>query len=603
MPAPDGPDGADVEAAAAALRRRAGRRRRPGRGRAAFDVLMLGVGPDGHVASLFPEHPALHERRSRRSVAVHGSPKPPPERISLTFRRSARPRGVVPGGRCGQGHGGRPGPLGRARGPRQASRHARRDADRDVATHVASATARPARTATRRADAGTSSLRLSPLHSPRHRHRDETRRPGPATGRCVRWRSPVRRGAGSPVSCRLSGSARGRAASAAPRRGWPRRRRRCAAPSRRPGASCTARSAAAAAGSPRPGRPGSRSAGSPRSRGCRPASSAKLGRGLVPVGAAVGDAQTRGGVAALGLAHRAGADPAAADRVATMATVVLLVRSGRAGSRRSDCGLESAEPEQPMMQANQITADADGDPVEVALGDRGAAERRWTCRRRTCRTGRRPCPCAAGQQDQEQAGDDQQRPGGRCERLSTVVHLVDVRRRGQQPGQDTVYRPRPTRSGRRVAAGSGVCRWSRNRQIAANSLGVQARAPPTSAPSTSGLAMIAGDVARPSPSRRRGSGRRRPASPPYSSASCARIAAQTSCASSGWRPRRCRSPRPARRRSTMLADLLGGQPGSAAVELGERVLDVAAGLADLQALADAQDRREAVLAAPPSPWR
>jgi 6-phosphogluconolactonase len=45
---------------------------------------MLGVGPDGHVASLFPEHPALHDVE-RSSVAVHGAPKPPPTRISLTF--------------------------------------------------------------------------------------------------------------------------------------------------------------------------------------------------------------------------------------------------------------------------------------------------------------------------------------------------------------------------------------------------------------------------------------------------------------------------------------------------------------------------------------
>lgn len=49
-----------------------------------FDVLMLGVGPDGHVASLFPEHPALQEAE-RSSVAVHGAPKPPPIRISLSF--------------------------------------------------------------------------------------------------------------------------------------------------------------------------------------------------------------------------------------------------------------------------------------------------------------------------------------------------------------------------------------------------------------------------------------------------------------------------------------------------------------------------------------
>ncbi|MET9799967.1 6-phosphogluconolactonase [Streptomyces sp. NPDC006368] len=49
-----------------------------------FDVLMLGVGPDTHVASLFPEHPAARETE-RMVVGVHGAPKPPPTRISLTF--------------------------------------------------------------------------------------------------------------------------------------------------------------------------------------------------------------------------------------------------------------------------------------------------------------------------------------------------------------------------------------------------------------------------------------------------------------------------------------------------------------------------------------
>jgi 6-phosphogluconolactonase len=49
-----------------------------------FDLLLLGVGPDGHVASLFPGFAQLDETE-RRCVEVHDSPKPPPERISLTF--------------------------------------------------------------------------------------------------------------------------------------------------------------------------------------------------------------------------------------------------------------------------------------------------------------------------------------------------------------------------------------------------------------------------------------------------------------------------------------------------------------------------------------
>lgn len=50
----------------------------------AFDVVLLGMGPDGHVASLFPGHEAL-DFTDRTVVGVHGSPKPPPERVSLTF--------------------------------------------------------------------------------------------------------------------------------------------------------------------------------------------------------------------------------------------------------------------------------------------------------------------------------------------------------------------------------------------------------------------------------------------------------------------------------------------------------------------------------------
>ena len=49
----------------------------------AFDVLMLGIGPEGHVASLFPGMPALYDERP--VVAVRGSPKPPPTRLTMTL--------------------------------------------------------------------------------------------------------------------------------------------------------------------------------------------------------------------------------------------------------------------------------------------------------------------------------------------------------------------------------------------------------------------------------------------------------------------------------------------------------------------------------------
>lgn len=58
-----------------------------------FDVLMLGVGPDGHVASLFPGYPQL-EVLDVAAVAVHDSPKPPPTRVSLTFPRLDRSREI-----------------------------------------------------------------------------------------------------------------------------------------------------------------------------------------------------------------------------------------------------------------------------------------------------------------------------------------------------------------------------------------------------------------------------------------------------------------------------------------------------------------------------
>ncbi|MFC7492440.1 MULTISPECIES: 6-phosphogluconolactonase [unclassified Knoellia] len=62
-------------------------------GAGAFDVTILGVGPDGHVASLFPGHPA-QQSTDAIAVAVHDSPKPPPDRVSLTFEALRRSREV-----------------------------------------------------------------------------------------------------------------------------------------------------------------------------------------------------------------------------------------------------------------------------------------------------------------------------------------------------------------------------------------------------------------------------------------------------------------------------------------------------------------------------
>lgn len=85
MGASDGPWGDDPEAAAddytAALAAAAGPEDHGPAPR--FDVLMLGVGPDAHVASLFPGMPALYDERP--CVAVRGAPKPPPTRLTLTM--------------------------------------------------------------------------------------------------------------------------------------------------------------------------------------------------------------------------------------------------------------------------------------------------------------------------------------------------------------------------------------------------------------------------------------------------------------------------------------------------------------------------------------
>jgi 6-phosphogluconolactonase len=85
MPAAGAEYGDDAEAAAEAYAADLAAAADPGDDVPHFDALLLGIGPDGHCASLFPEHPGVYEEQAS-VMAVHNSPKPPPTRLSLTFR-------------------------------------------------------------------------------------------------------------------------------------------------------------------------------------------------------------------------------------------------------------------------------------------------------------------------------------------------------------------------------------------------------------------------------------------------------------------------------------------------------------------------------------
>ncbi len=93
MAAADGEFGTDIAAAALAYEQILAANAEPGDPAPNFDVHLLGVGPEGHINSLFPDTPAVRET-TRLVVDVEDSPKPPPLRITLTLPAIQRAREV-----------------------------------------------------------------------------------------------------------------------------------------------------------------------------------------------------------------------------------------------------------------------------------------------------------------------------------------------------------------------------------------------------------------------------------------------------------------------------------------------------------------------------
>ena len=60
-----------------------------------FDLVLLGLGEDGHTASLFPHHDWGAEHTSPSVLAVHHAPKPPADRVTLSAWRLSRARQVM----------------------------------------------------------------------------------------------------------------------------------------------------------------------------------------------------------------------------------------------------------------------------------------------------------------------------------------------------------------------------------------------------------------------------------------------------------------------------------------------------------------------------
>ncbi len=59
-----------------------------------FDLVLLGLGEDGHTASLFPGH-SWETTPSQAAIPVHGAPKPPSDRVSLSLSRLSQAKHVL----------------------------------------------------------------------------------------------------------------------------------------------------------------------------------------------------------------------------------------------------------------------------------------------------------------------------------------------------------------------------------------------------------------------------------------------------------------------------------------------------------------------------
>lgn len=93
MPPSDGGFGDDIDAAARYYADVLAGGAETGEPTPVFDVHLLGMGGEGHVNSLFPHTDAVRET-DRMVVAVTDSPKPPPQRITLTLPAVRRSRQV-----------------------------------------------------------------------------------------------------------------------------------------------------------------------------------------------------------------------------------------------------------------------------------------------------------------------------------------------------------------------------------------------------------------------------------------------------------------------------------------------------------------------------